>query len=489
MYGTSGIQKEEKAYLTVYVSLIFGIVLSLLLALIEGAAIGAAKAHAELTADLGLDSVFAEYNREILNQYELFFIDLSYGGKNGGIGLAQKHLSGYLEKNINADKDILAGTTYLKLSNPYLEIREVSYATDDNGAVWKAQAVAYMKAVYGGDLIKTVKEHIETVQKNEMDTRDVASELREQKKAFEKALAEKEITEYDTETSDGSSYKKVSKLIDKLISDAFLKLIMPSDKKVSQACINVSDYYSGRIKSGKINSGIGVHEGEVEAKGIIDELLYGEYLMKVCGNYCDKKENSVLDYQIEYILYGHHDDAANLSACLATLFAVRSAGNLISLCGNSNMKNQAKAVAEVICSVIACPELAPILEAILLAVWSLAESVTDIRTLLDGGKVPLIKQENQWNLSLSGALTNNFKSSGKKEEGLSYQAYLRVLLGLMNKEKKVVRSLDIVEMDIRATEGNRYFRIDNCIDYMRVGFGFADAAGHDFVFEKIMCYE
>ena len=61
-------QTRFNAYLTVYLSLIFGIVLSLLFVLIEGAAICATRAQAELVADLGLDSVFAEYNRELLEQ-------------------------------------------------------------------------------------------------------------------------------------------------------------------------------------------------------------------------------------------------------------------------------------------------------------------------------------------------------------------------------------------------------------------------------------
>lgn len=491
MYGRIEIRKEEKAYLTVYLSLVFGIVLSLLFALIEGAAIGAARAQAELAADLGMDSVFAEYNREILNQYELFFVDTSYGSQSGGIGMTQEHLSGYLEKNINPDKDmgVFGGTTYLKLLNPYLEIREASYATDDSGSVWKAQAVAYMKAVYGGDIINTVKDHIETVQKNEMDTRDAASELKQQKKAFEEALAEKEMIEVDVETPDGNSYTKISKLIDKLVSGAFLKFVMPNGEKLSQASVNTNEYYSGRARAGMVNSGVGLHEGVSAADGFAEELIYGEYLMKVCGNFRDQKENSVLKYQIEYILYGFSSDASNLSACLAALFAVRSVGNLITIYGSSNMKVQAEAVAEVLCCLIASPELTPILKNILLGVWALAESLADIKGLLDGGKVPLIKKEGQWSLSLPKALTGSFFDSAKKEDGLSYQAYLRVFLGLMNKQKKVARSLDIVEMDIRKTEGNEYFRIDQCIDYMKVNFGFMDAAGHDFVFEKMMCYE
>lgn len=491
MYGKIGIQKNEKAYLTVYLSLVFGIVLSLLLALIEGAAIGAARAQAEIVADLGLDSVFAEYHREILDQYELFFIDTSYGSPNGGIGMTEKHLSDYLAKNMNPDEDMGAfgSTTYLKLANPYLEAEEVSYAADDGGAVWKAQAVAYMKAVYGGDIINTVKDHIETVKSNEMDTRDAAAELKKQKKKFEKALAEKEIIELNAAASDGTSYAKVSKLIDKLISGTLLKLVMPSGDKLSQASVNVNDYYSKRAQAGKVNSGVGLHEGASKADGFADELIYGEYLMKVCGNYCDQKENSMLKYQIEYILYGFSSDASNLSACLATLFAVRSAGNLIAVYNNSTMKLQAEAVAEVLCALIASPELTPILKNILLGVWALAESVADLKNLLDGGKVPLIKKEGQWSLSLSGVLSGNFFGKGKKDDGLSYQAYLRVLLGLMNRQKKTARSLDIVEMDIRETEGNQYFRIDQCIDYMKVSFGFADAAGHDFMFTKMMCYE
>lgn len=491
MYGRIMIQKKEKAYLTVYLSLVFGIVLSLLLALIEGAAIGAARAQAELAADLGLDSVFAEYNREILNQYELFFIDSSYGGESGGTGKVEKHLSDYLCKNMDADKDvgILGGTTYLKLANPYLEIREVSYASDNAGEVWKAQAVTYMKAVYGGDIINTVKEHIETVQKNEMNTRDVAAELKKQKKKFEEALAEKGIIEYDTEDANGNSYKKVSKLVDKLISGTLLKLVTPSGEKISKASVNVNDYYSARAHTGKVNAGIGLHQGASAADGFVDELIYGEYLMKVCGNYRDKKENSLLSYQIEYILYGFSSDTSNLSACLATLFAVRSVGNLISVYSSSNMKTQAKNIAKVLCILLASPELVPLLQNILMGMWALAESVADVKNLLDGGKVPLIKKDSQWSLSLLGILSGNFEGSGKKDEGLSYQAYLRVLLGLMDKQRKAERSLDIVEMDIRQTKGNEHFRIDRCIDYMKAGFGFMDAGGHDFVFEKIMCYE
>ena len=183
-------QTRYNAYLTVYLSLVFGIILSLLFVFIEGAAIGAVRAQAELVADLGLDSVFAEYNREILNQYDLFFVDSSYGGASGGIGMVEGRLSDYMSYNMTPDKGLVMPLEYnlLKLQNPYLEISEVSCAGDDECMVWKAQAVNYMKAVYGGDIISGVREHMDQVSSKGLTGQDVAGAVAEQRQEFEENL-------------------------------------------------------------------------------------------------------------------------------------------------------------------------------------------------------------------------------------------------------------------------------------------------------------
>ena len=484
-------RKNEDAYLTVYLSLVFGIVLSLLFALIEGAAIGAVRAQAELVADLGLDSVFAEYNREILDQYELFFIDSSYGGVNGGVGMVERHLSDYMSYNMNPDQDkpAFGGKTLLKLKNPYLEILEASYASDDNCMVWKAQAVNYMKAVYGGDLVSTVKEHMDTVSANGLTDRDVTAEVSQQMQEFEKALAEKGILEYGAESEEGYSYQKVSGVFNTLVGGGILMLTLPFGKKVSGAVMDGGPYFSSRMKNGRINQGVGLHEGADRPDGIVNELIYGEYLMKMCGSYANPKEEGLLNYQIEYILFGMNSDAGNLRACVEYLFAIRAVADTITISGDSTRKAEAEAIAKLVCGLLCVPELSDILKAIILGVWALAEAASDVHHLLGGGEVPLIKDSSEWNTSLLDLFAGNFIGDEKNVTGLSYEDYLRVFLGLMNQNTKAARSLDIVEMDIRQTDGNDGFRIDRCMDYLKVGFGFADASGHDFVFQKIMCYE
>lgn len=479
------------AYLTVYLSLVFGIVLSLLFVLIEGAAVGAARAQAELVADLGLDSVFAEYNREILNQYELFFIDSSYGGANGGAGMVESHLKKYMDYNMNPDGDMFLPneTTLLKLRNPYLEIEEISCASDDNCMVWKAQAVSYMKAAYGGDLVSIVKEHIDTVESSGLTEKDVAGEVAEQKRAFEEALIEKGIVEFGAESEEGFSYQKASGIFDSLVGGGLLMLVLPSGESVSGAVMDEGPYFSSRKKNGKINKGIGLHDGAEKPDGILDELIYNEYLMKMCGCFDKPKDGGLLQYQIEYILYGKNSDAANLRNSVELLFALRAAANLTSIYTDSTKKEEAELVAAVICWLLAAPELADTLTAILLGVWALVESAADVHHLLGGGRVPLMKKSSEWSTSLIGIFRGDLFGSGQKTTGLSYQDYLRVFLGIMNKNDKAARSLDIVEMDIRQTVGNAQFRIDRCMDYLKVSFGFEDAGGHEFVFYKRMCYE
>lgn len=122
-------------------------------------------------------------------------------------------------------------------------------------------------------------------------------------------------------------------------------------------------------------------------------------------------------------------------------------------------------------------------------VWALAESAADVRHLLHGKKVPLMKQGSEWHTSLAGIFGGSFYGEDRETAGLSYQDYLQVFLGVMDKNAKMARSLDVVEMDIRCTAGNRHFRMDQCIDYLNVNFGFQDAGGRDFVFRRRMCYE
>ena len=255
------------------------------MALIEGATIGTARVQSEMTADLGLDSVFAEYNRELLNQYDMFFIDDSYCTANGGIGKIESHLSSYI--NCNADPTIDCSfpghTNFLRLTNPYLEIESVSFASDNKGEVWKAQAVEYMKATCGLSALDKIKNELKTVNDESLATRNIFDEISASRKDFDETVDEQEeIVETDQKTDGGFSYTDIVDILDSIKGSGILNLVT-NTSKLSGGTINRKEYIKYRQENGNINKGAGLHDGVESPDGLDDELFYNEYILKKFG--------------------------------------------------------------------------------------------------------------------------------------------------------------------------------------------------------------
>ena len=102
----------------------------------------------------------------------------------------------------------------------------------------------------------------------------------------------------------------------------------------------------------------------------------------------------------------------------------------------------------------------------ILTVWALAESVEDVKELLEGGKVPFLKQGREWRISLTGlaesgtGLFRELGASGNEGEGLDYQSYLKLLFWLSGLPKKEYRMMDMIQKNIRT--GQPSFLMRKC---------------------------
>lgn len=89
----------KRGYITVYLSLVTGILLSLLLTVMEGVRMHTIRTQTECVMDMAMDSALAEYHREMLEQYDLFFIDMSYGGRAPSFSNTEEHIRSYMNMN------------------------------------------------------------------------------------------------------------------------------------------------------------------------------------------------------------------------------------------------------------------------------------------------------------------------------------------------------------------------------------------------------
>ena len=213
---------------------------------------------------------------------------------------------------------------------------------------------------------------------------------------------------------------------------------------------------------------VAVEDTEEEKESLLNlaanKALFTEYILEHLGNYRETKENSVLDYEAEYVLGGKKADKDNLSSVIGKIILIRSGLNLISLLQDGEKRTETYALASGIIGFTGQPVLIKIVQLLIISAWSAAESLTDVKALLEGKKVPILKKADDWNLSLEGI--KNFSEemiTGKDcKHGLTYEDYLRVLLLMQNRKKQYFRTMDILQANMCANE-NENFRFKDSI--------------------------
>ena len=115
--------KRENAYLTVYLALCLALILSLYLVLTDGARRSGAAMEAACAGETGMQNIMAEYHRQLLNRFNLFAIDSSYGTDVCGRKNTEAHLMGYLKKNLSTDMFSLGNICIVIFSVSGLKMR------------------------------------------------------------------------------------------------------------------------------------------------------------------------------------------------------------------------------------------------------------------------------------------------------------------------------------------------------------------------------
>lgn len=470
-------------YMTVYLALIMGIMLSLILTVIEGARRSTIRMHVECCADMALDSALAEYHREMLEQYDLFFIDTSYGTADPSFHRTEEHIFRYMERNLRPAEEfsVPLARDITGLYTDGVQLLYAGVATDDGGAVLKYHIVQLMKDSFGISLAERILksgQQAESWQGQDMEAQwDAAETSMKEEITHRKRLQD--------EKWDGSIPETPSDAVQATRSEGILG-VAAQGMQLSSA--SISD--SARPSLRQLNRGSGLSESKEAADSLTDNGLLYAFILDKCGNFTKEKGNSALSYEVEYILQQQTSDRENLKKTAQELLWMREAANAAFLFG-SGLRNEAKAAAEVIAAILLLPEMAELIETVILFAWAYAESVKDIRILFKGGNVPLMKSEDNWNTPFSQLLTyrSHLDDWRATEDGWSYQDYLGALLALHGADHAVAGLMDVMESDIRRTHGNEAFRLDGLIDGMEAEISVTSRYGGSYSITRTYEYE
>ncbi|MDE7429851.1 MAG: hypothetical protein K2N00_11435, partial [Lachnospiraceae bacterium] len=285
----------RRGYITVFLSLSLTLILSLVFTVIEGARISAIRMKFECVADIGMNSVLAEYHRELLKQYELLFVDMSYGGSHPEIANTEAHLRNYIQKNLQpaGEKGLFDGKDFLAMDVGMAKIGEYSIASDNNGAVLKRQVTDYMNGYPLGAALELLNGNIGLLQQFGLDSTDVGAWRQEYESQIEAiGLPEKEVEE--------GKFEKVpldnpADIANATRSSGVLNLVLEDPSSVSAVKVDLRNYLSHR--SGRL-TGTGVCTEAASVSGEPNDLVFQTYLFEKCGYHGNELEKALMQYQV-----------------------------------------------------------------------------------------------------------------------------------------------------------------------------------------------
>lgn len=483
-----------KAYLTIYLTLSLTALLAVAMVLLAGIRKNTARMEEELALDTAGWSVLAEYHQELFRQYDLFFIDTSYGSSYPAVEAIGEHVKSYANRN-------LQNTNLIDARLELIGIQDAEIAADHGGQVLKRQIVEYEENYFGLDELENLLSKFEItgqeqiaekdlLKKRDENERRLASEPPPVKKVTKKRYhldtGKTEMIEEEEEVP----IENPAAYVNDLRNKGILSLVVSDPAKISGKGISPEEYLSCRRD---ILQGTGILHERIEAGGALTEvkekILLDAYIFQKFGYFGQEKEGAGLDYQVEYLLEGKGTDTENLKAVVNKLLLFREAANAAYLYGDAAKMAEISAMAASVAAVAVAPYLQPLLETSILFAWAYIESVQDVKLLLSGGKVPVIKAASDWQTSLSSIL--DFKGGTVSEgtsRGLNYQQYLSMFLLTKRENGLLFSMMDVMEMDIRRTAYNENFRMDGCVSGFRAAAEFADTGGGNCSFLRTYYY-
>ena len=411
------------------------------------------------------ESVFAGYSKALLGRYHLL-------GRNIDAEETLEEETLHYLRPQKTGRHNYGDLTAFRIDSA--DWSERVYMTDENGAVFRKMASDAMLDGAGEILLSSWKERLglnggdtakaaeENAQKDSFHVSDVFRDYDSVMEAGEEAEQAEAGTDGGSDGSDeaGSGINGTAtaspeisqqglQILDRLkslktaLSRGLMGLLIPEGKSVSAASVP-----SGGFPSSLSSGEKGRHVRSSGGSG--NPILFREYLMRNMTCFTTDAGSSPA-YEIEYLIAGKKSDDRNLKSVLIRLFLMRVSCNTMTIMKTPAMRMAVEEAALLCMGWTGNPALIAGMTGLLAAAWASAESISDLRSLLADGRIPLLKTADQWRLAFAGFDSVITGSTGVQDEteGLSYGDHLRILLYFASDILLSYRGMDVIDWNVR----------------------------------------
>ena len=170
---TKLIKSHRSGEISIYLSLVFTLIISLVLTVVAGARGAALQVAFECSVESALLSAFGEYDRELLERYDVFFIDLSYLSNSPDPKNLEARLTEYFYDNFHPEEttNFLFYSDIIDVQDTNVSLSEYELATDRWGKPFSDQVVNYMSNLIGIDDITETMDLITVWDSYDLDSK------------------------------------------------------------------------------------------------------------------------------------------------------------------------------------------------------------------------------------------------------------------------------------------------------------------------------
>lgn len=498
--------KSNKGAVSVLLCVIFISIVLVIGAAVDVSSLSVANAYAKRMNYMACNSVLAEYDRHLYEDYGLIAYNCSMGDIETKVSeylnrmkrvrrdsgdelilfdveldsikvscrenLRNEEVFTKQVKEIMKFRMIEAGTDkLLGLINKGISISEVFQNAEEGldeekkGGLWAENVASYDEFFKAEYLSWNPKKDNWKFEKAKVDTEDELSEPESERDDSESETVDENAdsrrrnvevntAEFNAEDNSEDRILRSQRVIDSL----------PSGNDLSDGAAGGFGFGSeddilklARESAGfleMLNSALDAGEERIALMG------YARLYLKNAVSYEEFKRDSFFKNETEYVLKGKLSDKSNRSAVKRDIFLLRTALNIAYLYSDSEKRSLTLEAA----TALGAGPYAPAVQFLIVTAWAGAEATEDVRTLYDGGRVPFFKDDESWMLDLDSIFSEGVRINGgyKGNKGLGYSDYLQILLFTCSRQVMTERIMDIIQINMKG----RYdiqFDLRNCI--------------------------
>lgn len=471
----------RKGSITPFCALSFMLIASLLFALLESARVYGLDCYASWRADTGIDSVCGEYQPLLWEQYGLLLLDGAYGTERFSIDYVSECLKAHIEENCDVQTGLEEWMGLDLFSLSVSEVLPEGYAviTDDNGELFLDyvaerekenlplgvaedvyelyQQTETLETEYGG-VEDSIAEAQSVLAGVKAEWRAKLEALREDlmRENEEKPENEREEITLEIAAPDTSEIENTWSCIEQMQKSGILNLIFGDVSSISQKTSSPeSELRTRRKEEGTMHI--------VTDENWYRKMLVLSYLERYFSNYRTEQNEHFLNYEMEYVICGKDMEWENLAGTLNRIMLIREAANVAYLLQDK----EKMALAETLAAVAGLmagenPGVVKAVQVGLIGAWAYLESVLDVRALVSGEVIPLVKQEREWTTDVANILVVFDENAKAKPcaDGLSYTDYLKQILFMTKNETLAYRMMEVMEMGMQGEKEYQNCRMD-----------------------------